>query len=128
MAMKSWDADNGLVYDDTPFQINQTKTWKQGPKVYKRAIKIFLELLSVSQNQMTGIIKISIKHQSPYVAQSWAKLIVDQLNDYFRIKDKREALLAMDYLTSQMEQTSFTEIKQVIAEITQTKNATNSTS
>lgn len=119
MAMKSWDADNGLVYDDTLFN-KSTKTWNKAQSE-QESHKDFLEIMSVSQNQMTGIIKISIKHQSPYVAQSWAKLIVDQLNDYFRIKDKREALLAMDYLTSQMEQTSFTEIKQVIAELLKQK-------
>ena len=43
------------------------------------------------------------------------------MNDFFRINDKREAQAAMDFLNTQIAQTSYTEIKQVIAQLLQNK-------
>ena len=65
------------------------------------------ENLVVFQDIDTGFVSITVKHQSPYVAQSWADLIVSQLNYFFRAKSKLEAEAAMDYLNMQMAQTSF---------------------
>ena len=64
---------------------------------------------------------IGVEHQSPYVAKAWTDLIVDQLNYFFRAKDKLEAQAAMDFLNAQIAQTGYTEIKQVIAQILQQK-------
>ena len=48
------------------------------------------------------------------VAQEWTNLIVNQVNEFFRVNDKREAQAAMDFLNAQMALTSYTEIKKVI--------------
>ena len=68
-----------------------------------------------------GFISILVNHQSPYVAKVWVELIVDQLNYFYRSKDRLEAEAAVDYLNIQIAKTSFTEIKQVIAQLLQQK-------
>ena len=81
----------------------------------QESFNVFVGHLQASKDIDTGFVSISVKHESPYVAQEWTALIIDQLNYFFRAKDKLEAQAAMDYLNIQMAQTSFAEIKLVIA-------------
>jgi|TARA_B100001093_G_scaffold19033_1_gene17229 uncharacterized protein involved in exopolysaccharide biosynthesis len=120
MAINSWDEDsNTITYDKNLFN-NKTLEWVEKPSP-QESFKDFEDILKVSQDYDTGFVIISVKHQSPYVAQEWTKLIVNQLNNFFRTNDKREAQAAMNFLNAQMALTSFTEIKQVIAKILQKK-------
>ena len=98
----------------------ETQTWINIPSPQKSYIA-FMDKINFSKNDSTGIFTISIKHQSPHIAQIWIDLIVSELNDSFRKKDRREAQLAMNFLNIQMAQTNYTEIKQVIAQLLQQK-------
>lgn len=123
MAIKSWDADNNIInYNESLFNTEQ-QTWAEIPSP-QESYKVFMSVLEFSKDFETGFVSISIKHQSPYIAKEWTELIVNQLNDFFRAKDKREAQVAMDFLNLQIAQTSFTEIKQVIAQLLQQKMQT----
>ena len=120
MAFKSWDSKNNkLLYDKNVYD-HENQTWSKIPSPQK-SYKNFQKILAFTQDYDTGFITISIRHESPYIAQEWTSLIVNQLNDFFRSNDKREAQAAMDFLNTQMAQTSYTEIKQVIAELLQNK-------
>jgi LPS O-antigen subunit length determinant protein (WzzB/FepE family) len=119
VAMNSWDEDNNIIiYNEELFNQN-TQTWSHLPSDQK-SHKLFLEITSLKENNK-GFVTVSVKHRSPYIAQAWAKLIVEQLNDFYRTKDKLEAQLEIDFLNIQMLQTRHTEIKQVIAQLIQQK-------
>lgn len=129
MAIKSWNAaTNTIVYDKNLFD-HTTQTWIRDFKYPQTQIpsaqesfEIFInEHLSVSEDQDTFFVTISVKHQSPFVAQAWTQLIVKELNNFFSVKDKAEAQGAVDYLNAQIAQTSFTEVKLAIAELLQQK-------
>ena len=120
MALKSWDSKNNKIIYDKNIYNHETQSWSKIPSSQK-SYKDFKRILAFTQDYETGFITISIRHQSPYIAQEWTNLIVNQLNDFFRSNDKREAQAAMDYLNAQMAQTSYTEIKQVIAQLLQNK-------
>ena len=77
--------------------------------------------LQISQDSKTKFLTISFKHESPHIAKEWVELVVNQINDSFRAKDKREAESAMNFLNTQMALTSYTEIKQVVAQILKQK-------
>ena len=77
--------------------------------------------LYISQDYETKFLTISIKHESPHIAKEWVELVVNQINDSFRAKDKLEAESAMNFLNTQMALTSFTEIKQVVAQVLKQK-------
>ncbi len=120
MALKSWDSKNNkIIYDKNIFN-NETQTWSKIPSPQK-SYKQFKRVLAFTQDYDTGFVTISIRHESPYIAQEWTNLIVNELNNFFRTNDKREAQAAMDFLNTQMAQTSYTEIKQVIAQLLQNK-------
>jgi uncharacterized protein involved in exopolysaccharide biosynthesis len=120
MAMKSWDPQNNKIIYDKNIYNHETQVWSKTPSPQK-SYKSFNKILEIKQDRETGFITISIRHQSPYIAQEWTNLIVNQLNDFFRSNDKREAQAAINFLNTQIAQTSYTEIKQVIAALLQNK-------
>ena len=128
MALDYWDASsNKVVYDNSIFDESSQK-WVRDfayPQTQipspQESFNVFVGHLQASKDIDTGFVSISVKHESPYVAQEWTALIIDQLNYFFRAKDKLEAQAAMDYLNIQMAQTSFAEIKLVIAQLLQQK-------
>lgn len=119
MALDSWDASTQTVIYNKNYN-KETQTWSQVPSPQESFMK-FKKYLSVNQSKKTGFVTISVKHQSPVVAQAWTQLIVREVNEFFRIKDKAEATAAMEYLNAQMSQTSFAQIRQVIAQLLQQK-------
>tara|TARA_B100001996_G_scaffold336090_1_gene287139 strand:- start:393 stop:1121 length:729 start_codon:yes stop_codon:yes gene_type:complete len=129
MALESWNANtNDIIYDKDIFN-EVTKTWTRDynyPQTQipsaQESFDVFVDdHLVVFQDPDTGFVSITVKHQSPFVAQAWAELIVSQLNYLFRSKSKLEAQAAINYLNIQMAQTSFAEIKLVIAQLLQQK-------
>ena len=128
MAIKSWNPEtNTIIYDENIYS-KKTQKWvresqypqSQIPSAQESFI-VFQDHVDISRDIDTGFITIAVKHQSPFIAQAWTKLIVKELNYFFRVKDKAETKAARDYLYTQIEQTSFAEIKQVIAELIQQK-------
>ena len=127
MAVKSWDYEtNTLTYDDSIY-IMSSNTWvrdyrypqQQIPSAQESFEEFETEYLSLSEDQDTGFITISIKHQSPFIAKQWVDLIVDEINNFYREKDREESEIAVSYLNEQISKTSLTEIKIVIAELLQ---------
>ena len=120
MAVRNWDEDsNSVIYSGSIYN-SQTGKWNDIPHP-QQSYKAFKNKLQVTEDFDTKFLTISIKHESPYIAKEWTELVVNQINDYFRAKDKREAESAMKFLNSQMAFTSYTEIKQVVAQILKQK-------
>ena len=70
----------------------------------------------------SGFSTLSIKHQSPYIAKEWAELVVNEVNSFYRQKDKTESEKAVNYLNQQISMTSLSEIKQVLAQLLPGRN------
>ncbi|MDA9804414.1 Wzz/FepE/Etk N-terminal domain-containing protein [Gammaproteobacteria bacterium] len=128
LAVESWDMTSNTISYKNDIYDEEKQSWvrdfsypqTQIPSA-QEAFVSFMENLKISTDLETGFVKLSIKHQSPFIAKSWTELVVKEINEYFRIKDKAEAQAAVKYLNMQIAQTSFTEIKQVIAELLQQK-------
>ena len=126
MAVDYWNEESNLLVYDINIYDENTNSWvrdfqhpqKQIPSA-QESFEVFKKHLRLSENEDTGFVSISIRHQSPFVAKTWTELVVKELNNYFRTKDKKEAEIAADFLKKQIAQTSFTEIKQVVAELLQ---------
>lgn len=127
MAFGSWIPEtNTLVYDNKIFD-TESKTWireykfpyQQIPSAQESYEAFIEEHLSLSEDKKTGFVTLSIKHQSPFVAKQWAELIVKEVDDFYRIKDKLESEKAVNYLNKQISLTSLSEIKEVLAQLLQ---------
>ena len=127
MAVKSWQAEkNELLYDENIYKI-ESNLWvrkhsypqKQIPSAQESFRKFQSKHLSLSEDKKTGFVTLSIKHQSPYIAKKWVELIVDEVNTFYRQKDKLESEKAVNYLNKQISMTGLSEIKQVMAMLLQ---------
>lgn len=118
MAVKSWDSKtNRLTYNENIY-ISESKTWVQMPSAQK-SFRSFSSHLSFNEDTKSGFISLSIKHQSPFIAKEWAELVIDEVNAFYRQKDKLESEKAVSYLNQQISITSLSEIKQVLAQLLQ---------
>ena len=127
MAVKYWDSKtNTLIYDDNIYDII-TNTWvrdysypqQQKPSA-QESFEVFISNhLTFSEDKKSGISTLSIKHQSPFIAKEWAELVVNEVNSFYRHKDKSESEKAVSYLNKQISMTALSEIKQVLAQLLQ---------
>ncbi len=127
MAVKSWNfKTNTLIYDKDIYDV-KSKAWirdysypqKQVPSA-QESYEIFLEEhLSLNEDKKSGFITLFIKHQSPFVAKQWSELIVNEVNNFYRLKDKLQSQKAVNYLNDQISSTSFSEIKEALARLLQ---------
>jgi len=127
MAVKSWDFEtNTITYDESIYDKN-TDIWvreysypmKKIPSAQESFKKFKDDHMSLNESKDTGYITLSIKHQSPFVAKEWTELIVDEVNNFYRQKDKLESQKAVNYLNQQISMTNLSETKQAIAKLIQ---------
>ena len=127
MAVKSWNSqDNTLTYDDSIYK-ESTNTWVQGNSIANKQMpsaqdgfKVFIEEhLSVSEDRRTGFVTLQIKHQSPFVARQWVELMINQINAFYRQKDKIESEKSVNYLNQQIVISSLQEVKVAFADLIQ---------
>lgn len=101
LAVKSWDNQfNEIIYDKDIFNAKKN-TWLND-KSYKpsdqEAYKKFREILYISEDKQTLFVTIKVDHPSPYIAQKWASLMVDNINSYMRVLDKTFAQKSINFL------------------------------
>ena len=127
MAVKSWNyKTNTLVFDDKIYDAKKN-TWtreytypQQQIPSSQESFEVFnRDHLYLNEDKKTGFVTLSIKHQSPYVAKQWTELIVNEINKFYRQKDKLESEKAARYLNQQISITGFSEIKEVLAQLLQ---------
>lgn len=127
MAVKSWDSKtNKVAYDQDIYDI-KNNTWirnvsypKQKIPSAQESFEVFkTKHFSLSQDKKSGFSTLSIKHKSPFVAKQWTELVVNEVNSFYRKKDKLESEKAVSYLNQQISMTGLSEIKQVLAQLLQ---------
>ena len=127
MAVKSWNSKtNTLAFDESIYDTN-SNTWirdfsypqQQIPSAQESFEVFKTKHLSLSEDKKSGFITLSIKHQSPFIAKQWLELVVNEVNAFYRQKDKSESEKAVIYLNQQISITSLSEIKIVIAQLLQ---------
>ena len=126
MAFKSWNSEtNSLSYNENIYNTN-TNTWivddsdpMQKIPSAQRSFQAFKSKLNLIIDNKTGFITLSIQHQSPFLAKQWTELVVNEVNSFYRQKDKLESEKAVSYLNQQISMTSLSEIKPVLAQLLQ---------
>jgi hypothetical protein len=127
IAIKSWNSKtNTITYDKNLYDTN-TNTWirdysypQQLIPSAQESFRVFKENhLNIVEDRKTGFITLSIKHQSPYIAMQWVELIYNEINSFYRQKDKLQSEKTVSYLNEQILITDLYEIKQVLAQLLQ---------
>lgn len=127
MAVKTWNSKiKTLTFDDSIYD-TKSNTWirdfsypqQQIPSAQESFEVFITKHLSLIEDKKSGFFTLSIKHQSPFIAKQWAELVVNEINAFYRQKDKLDSEKAVSYLNQQISMTSLSEIKQVIAQLLQ---------
>ncbi len=127
MALKSWEhktdslnyhkdiynKDKNVWVRDFSYPYKQIPSAQESYQIFKN------NHLSISESKKTGFVSLSIKHQSPILAKKWAELMITEVNNFYREKDKLESQKAVEYLNEQIIMTNLSEVKQVIAQLLQ---------
>lgn len=128
MAVDYWDSkDNEVVYDQSLY-LKKSDTWinsaypentnKKLPSA-QESYRVFKKHITLTEDQTTGFVKLKVKHQSPYIAKKWADTLIQEINKFYRQKDKSESEKAIKYLNEKFSMTNLAEIKMVLAELIQ---------
>ena len=122
MAAKSYNSGSKELLFNEDIYDPESKKWKirsdDGQSIkpsYLQAHREYMEnMLSISRDKMTGLIKIEVEHISPVFAKEFLDLIIREANEILRKKDMEESKQGLEYLTSELSKTPFVEIKESI--------------
>lgn len=118
MAIKKWDPiTDSLEYDADIYDINR-KVWTRRvdpPQTTEPSpqtlYKHFDEMFTADKDKLTGLIKVSLQHPSPEIAQRWLSQILADVNEEIRRRDIEEANRSIRYLQTKVEETNIKELK-----------------
>ncbi len=120
MAAEDWDAESGELLIDPKVYDLATHKWmrdvkppKKANPSFQEAHKVFMGILSVSQDQKSGFVTIAVEHYSPTVAKQWVDWLVEDINSSIMQQDVAEAEQAIAYLNEQIESTSLADLQNV---------------
>jgi len=108
------------LYDET------TQQWIREPSPAGNLIpsgqevyEAFSEILSITEDELTGLVTISLEWYEPSLIKQWMDLLVEDLNNYMREQDTIEAERAIEYLNSRLQETSLVEMRNVFFNLIQ---------
>lgn len=131
MAAEGWTPQGGLKYNSELYN-PETKQWvreveppKQPEPTSWEYVEVFRnEVLLVDRDPETGLVTVSVNHQSPEIAQQWAEWLVTDVNNHMRERDIEEAQRSLEYLDSELEKTSLSNMQQVFYQLIEKQTQT----
>ncbi|MVF12928.1 hypothetical protein FT643_12325 [Ketobacter sp. MCCC 1A13808] len=118
-ASTSWDKDTDtLVYDASSYDAKEKK-WIHSSRSISPTnpapsswyiYKIFEDSLGISTDTKSGIIRISISHYSPKLAQKWVDWIIQDINQHLKKEEIEDTKRRIDFLKNEIEKNKITQI------------------
>ncbi|RZQ56282.1 LPS O-antigen length regulator [Pseudidiomarina tainanensis] len=125
MAVKEWSPNQGLVFNEEIYD-SQQDIWVQQakPTSWEYVNHIRNNLLTITREPESGLIRLSIHHQSPIFAKRFVELLVMDINDEMRKRDINEAKRSLEFLANELKQTSLSNMQQVFFELIEKQTQT----
>ena len=127
MAVKSWNLKTNTLKYDKSIYVKDKNSWvrkvnlprSQKPSAQEAHEEFLSDFFEVTQDKETNFVTLSIEHQSPFLAKEWLDILILQINKVLREKEKKRATESIDFLTKQIALTSYSEVKQALAQVLQ---------
>ena len=126
MAVKKWNqASNTLTYDESAFNsesgqwLRKVKPPKSNIPSSQKAYKKYKEIMSVKEDKKTRFVTLSVEHESPFIAQQWVEITMDQIDQVMRDQDRQTAMQSVEYLNSLAPTVNYEEIKKALSSLQQ---------
>ena len=65
----------------------------------------FSSLININEDELGGVINLSVEHKSPHIAKYWVDLMIESINIAMRKKDTDNSMEAINFLVSNLENT-----------------------
>tara|TARA_B100001094_G_C18034255_1_gene721704 strand:+ start:72 stop:986 length:915 start_codon:yes stop_codon:yes gene_type:complete len=117
MAYDSYNPVTKELYIDEGIYNQNKEIWlendyyDQNEPTFLEVYEIYRENLSISQDKVTGFVKLSFTHISPYFAQDLLQKIIDEANNLLRVKAIDEADHSLKFLRQTLPQIAEKEIQ-----------------
>ena len=107
MAVKKWNqASNTLTYYAGDFNA-ESRQWLRKAKpprsnipTSQEAYEEFVEIMSVNKDKKTNLVTLMVEHKSPFIAQQWVEIMINQIDQVMRDQDRQTATKSIEYLNS----------------------------
>lgn len=117
MAQKSFDPDTQKTIFDTDIYDDKSKEWVNGSPTNWIAYKVYLKNIRIIMDPKTSFITVSISNRSPYFAESFLSLIIQEVNSQSQKKDLQESADSLNYLYQELANSSQTEVRTTISQL-----------
>jgi uncharacterized protein involved in exopolysaccharide biosynthesis len=132
MASIGWDQSKNILVYDTDIYIHEQKKWvrdvkppkQQEPSLLEAQKKFLEDNLIVSQDKDSGLVKLSVKHYSPHLAQELVSKLIKAINKQMRQKDIAEAQNSIDYLKEALRKTDIADMQSVFYQLIEKQQQT----
>tara|TARA_B100000214_G_scaffold341837_1_gene289214 strand:- start:2735 stop:3676 length:942 start_codon:yes stop_codon:yes gene_type:complete len=107
MAVKKWNqASNTLTYYASDFN-SESRQWLRKAKpprsnipTSQEAYEEIVEIMSVNKDKKTNLVTLMVEHKSPFIAQQWVEIMINQIDQVMRDQDRQTATKSIEYLNS----------------------------
>ncbi len=107
MAVKKWNqASNTLTYYAGDFN-SESRQWLRKAKpprsnipTSQEAYEEIVEIMSVNKDKKTNLVTLMVEHKSPFIAQQWVEIMINQIDQVMRDQDRQTATKSIEYLNS----------------------------
>jgi len=121
MAVKAWNIKNNTITYDESLYIMEDDKWVrevvfplQSKPSMQEAYKKFSQALNIVTDGDTGMVILSVKHLSPFIAKQWVDWLVEDINSTMKTRDVYEAEKSTAFLSAQIADTKLTDIREVL--------------
>ena len=124
LAVEGWDIKedrliiNSSVYDESS---QKWLKYKSVNKVDEPSLQLayqrLVELMAVSFDKKTNLIKVGIEYYSPFIAKEWVDVLVKEINYEIKIRDQKDAVKSIEYLKNELSNTALSEMKEVFYQL-----------
>ena len=105
IAVKEWvPKDNILIYDQDIFDSKSNKWVRevsypmQTIPSEQEAFEVYKEIMSITQDNKSTFVTLSIDHKSPLIAKKWVEIIIFQINDSMQKFDAKKSEKSIAFL------------------------------
>ena len=131
MAANGWDREKNQLIINSKIYNSESGQWVRKPSPtqnpqpsLQEAHREFLEILDVKKDKRTGLIEVSIEFFSPHLAKEWVSLMIEDVNSLMRDKDVMQAQKSIEYLSSEIGNTTYAEVKTALSDLIQSQTRT----
>ena len=126
MAIKKWNqASNTITYHASDFNsdsgqwLRKAKPPRSNIPTSQEAYEEFMEIMSVNKDKKTLLVTLSVEHKSPFIAQQWVEIMINQIDQVMRDQDRQTATKSIEYLNSLAPTVNYEEIKKALSALQQ---------